>query len=75
MTPATGSILRRVGLLIEAISLFGLLSLARGQADVWARRGIDPSVLMAGGLALGFLLWLAGTLAIHWPGRKEGGPS
>jgi hypothetical protein len=71
MTPDTGQILRRVGLLVEAISLLGLLSLARGHGEVWRTRGLDPSVLMAGGLALGFTLWLIGTLAIHWPRRRK----
>jgi hypothetical protein len=72
MTPATGQTLRRLGLLVEAVCLLGLLSLARGNVGL-VRAGwpLDPSVLLAAGLAVGFTLWLTGTLAIYWPRRDR----
>ena len=58
MASASGQIARRVGLVIEALSLLGYVATrgepARGRA------------LMAG-LVVGFALWAAGTLAIYWP--------
>jgi hypothetical protein len=63
--------LRRFGLLLEAVSLLALLSLNRGKLDLQVFKGRDPSVVLAGGLALGFVLWLVGTVAIHWPRRGK----
>jgi hypothetical protein len=65
MTPAQGQTLRRVGLLLEVLSMFGLFSLGKGRVDIWKDSGMDPSVVWTIGLVLGVLLWAVGTYYIH----------
>lgn len=71
MTRAQGLMLRRVGLFLEAISLFSLLMVAQGKVEVWKRTGLDPSLVLTAGVAIGFVLWLTGTTVMYWPKRKE----
>lgn len=74
MTAATGQTLRRTGLAIEALCMIGLLSVARGRTEFWARIGADPSVVLAAGIGVGFLIWATGTYAILRARRKPGPP-
>jgi hypothetical protein len=70
MTSAHGQILRRIGLVIEALCMLGLLGLARGRVDIWNGFPIDPSRFLTISLGIGLLLWVAGTVAIY-SGRKR----
>jgi hypothetical protein len=65
MNSATGQTLRRLGLLIEAVSIFGILSVRRGNVGVWQRSGLDPSVVLTAAFVVGFVMWLAGTVLIR----------
>ena len=65
MTPAQGQTLRRAGLVLEALCVLGLLALARGKVQIGKGSGLDPSLVMAAGLGLGFVLWAVGTAAIY----------
>jgi hypothetical protein len=75
MTPAQGQTVRRVGMLIQVLSLYGLFSLGKGKFDLWRNSDLDPSIVLTAGFGTGFCLWLAGTVAIHWERfRKKGEP-
>jgi hypothetical protein len=65
MTPQTGQLLRRLGLLIETLSLLGLLSIYRKGVDPGKFAGFSVVQFMTAGIALGFALWLAGTITIY----------
>ncbi|MFO0909376.1 MAG: hypothetical protein U0794_13665 [Isosphaeraceae bacterium] len=56
-----GQTFRRMGLLIEAVCMLGLISVARGNNEGWRRSGLDPSIILTAGLAVGFMLWAFGT--------------
>lgn len=71
MKPATGQTLRRIGLLLEALCMLGLLSVARGQAPLQEFAGLTQVQYMTAGLVLGFVLWFVGTAAIHWPRKSR----
>ena len=65
-----GQFTRRVGLLVELVCMLGLLSASRGKVDFWARQGLDPTIVLGTGMAIGFALWLFGTVTIL-RGRKR----
>jgi hypothetical protein len=72
LKPATGQILRRVGLLFEALCLLGLISVQRDpQFRLQTFAGLNQVQYMKLGLGVGILLWVVGTLAIHWPRRSN----
>ena len=70
MTPITGQILRRVGLVIEVLCMLGLLSVMRGRVDFWQKHGIDPSIALTIGLGCGFVVWSIGTYILV-KGRRD----
>ena len=70
MTPASGQRLRRLGLLIELIAVIGLLTTGRGKGDLLASGRLDSHTFLAGCLAIGFVIWLTGTL-IYWRRRAD----
>jgi len=61
MKPATGLILRRVGLLIEFACLLAFVTLPGGR-EVFS--GVDLKRMLIAGVAVGFVLWLVGMAAI-----------
>jgi hypothetical protein len=67
MKPATGQVLRRIGLLVETLCLLTLVSLAREKPQPQVRKfaGIELSQWLMAGLALGFALWIVGTATIY----------
>jgi hypothetical protein len=71
VTTATGQTLRRLGLLVEAACVLGLLADARGRLPHPGRLPFDPGLALGVGLGFGFCLWMAGTLAIYWPSRHR----
>ncbi|MFO0952573.1 MAG: hypothetical protein U0835_15780 [Isosphaeraceae bacterium] len=64
MSAANGQFTRRIGLTLEMFCMFGLLAAMRGKLDSWMRLGFDPSLIFSCGLAIGFCLWLWGTVLI-----------
>lgn len=70
MKPTTARLIRNVGLLIEVACLFGLLSLRRQNALVGKILGLERSVWLTAGIAIGFCLWAYGTVSLYWPRRK-----
>lgn len=73
MKRSTGQILRRLGLLTEAVCLLGIVSSAKGRLGPVRVAGVDADQALMVGVAVGFLLWVAGTIVIYWP-RKRPGP-
>ena len=69
MKPATGPILRRVGLLIEIACLLAFVTLPDDR-EVFA--GVDARRVLIAGVALGFVLWVVGTASISSAGRTRG---
>ncbi len=67
MKPATGSILRRVGLLIEMACLLVLVA-RRDESRMIA--GVSVNHLLLAGAALGFILWGAGLTLILRAARR-----
>lgn len=65
MTAATGQVLRRTGLVVELLCMFGLLSARQGKLASWGRLGVDPSTALGVGFGLGFVVWAVGTFAIY----------
>ena len=64
MAAPKGQTYRRLGLMIEVVCMLGLLSVARGNTGFWIGVGLDPSLVLACGLALGFAFWAFGTYLI-----------
>ena len=60
--------MRRVGLVIEALSLLGYVAASRRPGGPTLDR------LMLAGLVVGFSAWAAGTLMIYWPRRRPAAP-
>lgn len=73
MNAATGQSLRRAGLLIEAVSMFGILAARRGNVGFWKDARLDPSVVLPALFATGFVMWLVGTLTIRRSRLREKG--
>jgi len=71
MSVTQGQLCRRIGLIIEAASILGMLATTRGQIHFGAGLGVDPSVAFASGLAFGFFLWGVGTFFILRGRRRE----
>jgi hypothetical protein len=70
MTLQSGQALRRLGLIIEAVAMLGLLTVARNKGDLFKGGQLDPGFWMAVCLAVGFGIWLSGTLAIYQARRR-----
>jgi hypothetical protein len=67
MKPATGAILRRVGLLIELACLLVLVS---QQDESRTVAGVSVRHLLLAGAAVGFVLWGAGLTLIMRAARR-----
>jgi len=67
MRPETGRVIRRFAYLIEAVCMFGLLSIARDRVAVKSIAGVEVRHWLSAGLALGITLWIVGTAALYWP--------
>jgi len=72
MRPETGRVIRRFAYLIEALCMFGLLSVARDRVAVRSIAGIELRHLLSAGLAVGITLWIVGTAVLYWPRKKPG---
>ena len=70
MKPLTGLILRRVGLLIEIACLLAFVTLP-DDGEVTA--GVDLRRVLIAGVALGFVLWIAGMTWIWSSARRSRG--
>lgn len=71
MTAAGGQMVRRLGLLIEAVCMLGLVSVARGNgASLRSALRMDPGTVLVTGLALGFCVWAFGTFQILQARRR-----
>ena len=62
MRPATAMNVRRLGLIVEALCMFGLLSAYRRE-DIALAFGVPVFRIFQGGLIVGFILWFVGTMA------------
>lgn len=62
MGPVTAMNVRRLGLIVEALCMFGLLSAYRREA-LNLVFGVPVYRIFQGGLAVGFVLWFVGTIA------------
>ncbi len=65
MKPETGQILRRIGLLLEAICLLGLISVSRTNAPPRGFAGFSVVQILTFCLAIGFFFWFVGTATIY----------
>src|SRR5262249_20803804 len=65
MTLSAGHILRLLGLLVEAASMFGILAVRRGDVGFWVRTGLDPSVVLTTTFVVGLGMWAAGWLIVR----------
>ncbi len=70
MKPLTGPILRRVGLIIEIACLLAFVTLPD---DREAFAGVDLRRVLIAGVALGFVLWIAGIAWIWTSARRPQG--
>jgi hypothetical protein len=77
MTKETGRGLRRIGLIVEAVCLLGLLSISRQRVDPADAAKLAQVrmlwMVLAAGIAAGFATWAVGTAAIYWPRRPDRG--
>ena len=77
MKPATtlalGQALRRLGLIVEAASVVGVLAVRRGDVDFWQKANLDPGVVLPSAFVLGLVLWAAGTETIRRARRRADG--
>jgi hypothetical protein len=73
MKKLVGQFMRLGGLLVE---MLGVWAVMKGDEGIFATRlhlpGIQPLPLGWIGIALGFVLWLIGTVLVYWsrPSRK-----
>jgi hypothetical protein len=73
MKKLVGQFMRLGGLLVE---MLGVWAVMKGNEGVFATKlhlpGFEPVALAWIGIALGFLLWLVGTVLVYWsrPPRK-----
>lgn len=65
MTAATGQTLRRLGLLIEAVTMLGLLSIWRGNGAFLKGSRVDPASVLMVVFSIGLGMWLVGTETIR----------
>ncbi len=75
MNANTALTVRRLGLTIEVVCLLGLLSVYRSQ-DIEPKRflGITLGQALTTGLALGFTLWVLGTITYYyWKYKRKKG--
>jgi hypothetical protein len=71
MSLGVGQILRLTGLLLEALSVYLLLAVRRGQVEFWEKNGINPGVALPALFVVGLILWVAGTLSIRKARLRE----
>ncbi len=71
MTAATGQTLRRLGLLIEAVTMLTLLSLWRGNAEFLKGSRVDPATVLMAVFGLGLVMWVVGTETIRRAAMRE----
>jgi hypothetical protein len=57
--------LRRLGLALEAVAMLAMIGTNRGQIDFWDRIGIDAGKALPVVFAIGFALWITGTLTVR----------
>jgi hypothetical protein len=73
MKRLVGQLLRLGGLLVE---MLGVLAVMKGGEGIFATKlqlpGLEPVPLAWIGIALGFVLWLIGTVLVYWskPSRQ-----
>lgn len=66
MSPGTAMNVRRLGLIVEAVCMFGLLSAFRSKAvEPPMAFGVPLYRIFQVGLAVGFVLWIVGTIAFR----------
>jgi hypothetical protein len=70
MKPETSRVVRRIAYLIEAVCMFGLLSIARRPMEPRRFAGLELRQWLSAGLALGLTLWVVGTVTLYWPRKK-----
>lgn len=70
MTAATGQTLRRLGLLIEAVTMLALLSLRSGNAEFLKGSRVDPGSALMVAFGLGLGMWAVGTETIRRASRR-----
>lgn len=64
MTPTVAQTLRRSGLVIELLAMAGMVWRTKGDAPFWHSLPFNPASGLAVLFALGFGLWLTGTLVL-----------
>jgi hypothetical protein len=76
MTKETGRSLRKIGLIVETVCLLGLVSISRQKVDPADAAKLAQIrmfwMVLAAGIAAGFVTWAVGTAAIYWPRRPRG---
>lgn len=65
MGSLSGQTLRRAGILIEGVSMLGILSARRGNDAIWQQTGLDPNIALPVAFGIGFAVWIAGTVRIR----------
>ena len=71
MNRMTGQLMRMAGLFIEMLGILALALRTRTGPDGVPLPGHFPERPVWVVVALGFILWLAGTLIIYWPRRSD----
>ena len=74
MRPETGRMLRRIAYVLEAVSMLGLLSIARRGGEPGRFAGLAAAQWLSAGLALGLSLWVVGTTILYWPRKRTRRP-
>lgn len=70
MTPHIGRTLRLIAYLVEAISMIGLVLVARQRVEPQRFAGLDQRQWSIS-LALGLTLWVVSTAIIYWPRKTK----
>ncbi|MDR3634959.1 MAG: hypothetical protein P4L84_14235 [Isosphaeraceae bacterium] len=71
MGPTTAANVRRLGLIVEAVCMLGILSLARrNAAEPELVLGVPLYRVFQAGLACGLVLWFVGTIAYRRAQQK-----
>jgi hypothetical protein len=72
MGPATAMNVRRLGLIVEVVCMFGILSLyRRGNPGAETLLGLPTYRFFQAGLACGLALWFVGTVAYRRARRRD----
>ena len=71
MSRGTGQMLRLGGMVIEAVSVFLLLGVRRGDVGLWKQTGLDPSVVLPAAFLVGLATWVTGTLALSRHRKRQ----